>query len=78
VVSLLGGVHVQVVGCSGFGAARPDERDGAKGFNSPLDLSHDDGPNAAVPVAHGNHGSNASITLVDDGTDAAVSLVVAG
>jgi hypothetical protein len=68
-----------VVSCRGSGASCPDGRDGAKGFNSPFDLGHDDGTNAAVSVAYGkHHGSNASITLVDDGTNAAVSLVVTG
>ena len=67
-----------MVSCRGSGAARFDGRDGTKGFNSPFDLGKHDGPNAAVSVAYGkHHGSNASITLVDDGTDAAVSLVVA-
>ena len=69
-----------MVGCRGFGVARTDQRDGAKGFNSPLDLSQHDGSNAAITMALGQHnGSNASVTLEEhDGTDAAVSLVVTG
>jgi hypothetical protein len=69
-----------VVSCRGFGAARTDGRDGAKGFNSPFDLGQHDGSNAAITMAIGQHnGSNASITLVEhDGTDAAVTLVVMG
>lgn len=68
-----------MVGCGGFGAACPDECDGAEGFNSPFDLGHDDSSDAAIAVALSHdHGSNASLTLDDDGADAAVALVVTG
>ena len=68
-----------MVGCRGFGAARIDERDGAKDLNSPLDLGQDVSSNAAVTVASGIYvGSNASVTLVHVGANAAVALVVAG
>jgi hypothetical protein len=65
-----------VVSCGGFGAARVDERDGAKGFNSPFDLGLHVGPHAANSVAVGNIGSNASNTLVHVGSYAADALVV--
>jgi hypothetical protein len=65
-----------VVSCGGFGAARTDERDGAKDFNDPFDLGLYDGTDAPDSVAVGNDGSNASNTLVHDGTDAADALVM--